>query len=188
MHSYNIPWSESYPNQKYNMWCMISNCTNRWLVSITYDALQHPRVFPIRTSNIGHISIPSCTTSHLHSRHRQKENVTSMISKNFRTSNWPRLNHVRYISKPKVSVPSAQEMLDPSVHYPILCHHLVRSLVQHKVMICHVYIQGASVHVPANNCVPITRGPTESFLSAYEILDTSAHYPILYHPSIWSTA
>ena len=40
---------------------------------------------------------------------------------------WPRPNHVGYIPKPTGSVLSTQEILDPSVHYPVLDHHLESS-------------------------------------------------------------
>ena len=37
---------------------------------------------------------------------------------------WLRPNHIRYIPRPTGSILSTQEILDPSVHYPVLDHHI----------------------------------------------------------------
>ena len=46
---------------------------------------------------------------------------------------WLRPNHVRYIPRTTGSILSTQEILDPSVHYPVLYHHLESSSYQMEV-------------------------------------------------------
>ena len=50
---------------------------------------------------------------------------------------WLCPKHVRYIPRPTGSVLSTQEILDPSVHYPELYHHLESSPYPNADLICH---------------------------------------------------
>ena len=50
---------------------------------------------------------------------------------------WLRPNHEWYIPRPSRSVLSTQDILDPSVHYPVLYHHLESSPFPKAGLICH---------------------------------------------------
>ena len=67
---------------------------------------------------------------------------------------WLRPNHVRYIQRPTGSVLSTQEILDPSVHYPVLYHHLKSSPYPKACLICHAWFK--ELLYQENGCVPIT--------------------------------
>ena len=69
---------------------------------------------------------------------------------------WLRPNRVRYIPRPTGSVLSTQEILDPSVHYPVLYHHLKSSPYPKAGLICHAWFK--ELLYQENGCVPITYG------------------------------
>ena len=69
---------------------------------------------------------------------------------------WLCPNHVRYIPRPTWSVLSTQEILDPSVQYQVLYHHLESSLYVRAGLICHEILKEL-LH-KKNGCVPITNG------------------------------
>ena len=69
---------------------------------------------------------------------------------------WLRLNHVRYISRPTASILSAKEILDPSIHYPVLDHHLESSTCPTEAMICHEWYK--ELLYREDGCVQITFG------------------------------
>ena len=50
---------------------------------------------------------------------------------------WLRRNHVHYIPRPTGSVLSTQEILDPSVQYPVLYHRIESSPFLKAGLICH---------------------------------------------------
>ena len=94
-----------------------------------------------------------------------------------------RPNQVRYIPRPTGCVLSTQEILDPSVHYPVLYHHLESSPYPKAGLICHAWFK--ELLYQENCCVPITYGTFQdpqglSVLSTQEILDPSVHYTVLY--------
>ena len=65
-------------------------------------------------------------------------------------------NHVRYIPKPTGCVLSAQEILDPSVQYPVLYHHLESSPYPKAGLTCHAWFK--ELLFQESGCVPITYG------------------------------
>ena len=69
---------------------------------------------------------------------------------------WLRPNHVRNIPRPTGSVLSTQEILDPSVHYPVLYHHLELSPYPKAGLICHARFK--ELLYQENGCVQITYG------------------------------
>ena len=69
---------------------------------------------------------------------------------------WLHPNHVRYIPRPTGSVLSTQEILDPSVHHPVLYHHLESSPYPKAGLVCHAWFKELLYLV--NGCVPITCG------------------------------
>ena len=96
---------------------------------------------------------------------------------------WLRPNNVWYFPRPTGSVLSTQEILDPSVQYPVLYHHLESSPYPKADLICHAWFK--ELLYQANGLSPnhvryIPR-PTGSVLSTQEILDPSVYYPVLYH-------
>ena len=96
---------------------------------------------------------------------------------------WLRPKHVRYIPRPTGSVLFTQEILDLSVHYPVLYHHLESSPYPKAGPICHARFKELLYQrkwLRSNHIQYIPR-PTGSVLSTQEILDPSVHYPVLYH-------
>ena len=81
-----------------------------------------------------------------------------------------------------VCVPSALQILDPSVHNPILEQSIFWALAQ--LIDMPWMIHGCTISM--NGCVPnhtwLTSRPTNPTLSAQEISHTSVHYPILEQP------
>ena len=69
---------------------------------------------------------------------------------------WLRSNQVRYIPRPTGSVLSTQEILDPSVHCPVLHHHLESSPYTKAGLIWHASFK--ELLYQENGCVPITYG------------------------------
>ena len=96
---------------------------------------------------------------------------------------WLRPNHVRCIPRPSGSILCTQEILDPSVHYPVLDHHLESSPYPTGTSDLPRMIQRAIVPEKwlRPNHVRYIRIPTGSVLSTQEILDPSVHYPVLDH-------
>ena len=80
------------------------------------------RVCPIHTRNIGPIGRLSSTISPpwIESLPKGRFHIPCMIQRATVPGKWLRLNHVRYIPRPIGSVLSTQEILEPSVHYPVL--------------------------------------------------------------------
>ena len=69
---------------------------------------------------------------------------------------WLCHNPVRYNPKPTGSVLSTQEILDPSVHYPVVDQHLESSPYPKAGLICHEWFKERLCQ--ENGCVPITYG------------------------------
>ena len=67
---------------------------------------------------------------------------------------WLRPNHLRNIPRPTGSVLSTQEILDPSVNYPVLYHHLELNPYPKAGLICHALFK--ELLYQENGCVPIT--------------------------------
>ena len=141
------------------------------------------RVCPMHTRNIGPIGplssiIPS---PWVESVPKGRFHMPCMIQRATVPGKWLRLNHVRYIPRPIGSVLSTQEILDPSVHYPVLYHHLESSPYPKAGFICDVWFKELLYQdkwLRPNHVWYIPR-PTWSVLSTQEILDPSVHYPVL---------
>ena len=69
---------------------------------------------------------------------------------------WLRPNHIGYITIPTGSVLSTQEILDPSVYYPVLYYHLESSPYPKADLICHAWFK--ELLYQESGCVPITYG------------------------------
>ena len=67
-----------------------------------------------------------------------------------------RPNHVQYIPKPTRCVLSEQEILDPSVQYPVLYHHLESSPYAKAGLICHAWFK--ELLYKEKGSVPMTYG------------------------------
>ena len=95
-------------------------------VRITYGNSKTLRVCPIHTSNIGPISPLSSTipSPWIESLPKGRSHMPCAIQRATVPGNWLRPNHVQNIPRPRGSVLSPQKILDPSVHYPVLYHHL----------------------------------------------------------------
>ena len=116
------------------------------------------RVCPIHTRNIGLIgplssSIPS---PWIESLPKGRSDMPCMIQRTTVPGKWLRPNLIRYIRRPTGSVLSTQEILDPSVHYPVLYHHLESSPYAKAELICHAWFK--ELLYQGNGCVPITYG------------------------------
>ena len=87
------------------------------------------RVCPIHTRNIGPIGPLTITilSPWIESLPKGRFHIPCMIQRAIVPGKWLRLNHIRYIPRPIGSVLSTQEILEPSVHYPVLYHHLESS-------------------------------------------------------------
>ena len=115
-------------------------------------------VCPIDTGNIGTIGPLSSTipSPWIESLPEGRFNMPCMIQRATVPGKWLRPNHVRYIPRPTGSVLSTQEILDPSVHYPVLYHHLESSPYPKAGLICHAWFK--ELLYQENGCVPITYG------------------------------
>ena len=116
------------------------------------------RVCAIHTRNIGSIgplssSIPS---PWIESLPKGRSHMPCAIQRATVPGRWQRPNHVQYIPRPTGSVLSTQEILDPSVHYPVLYHHLELSPYPKAGLICHA--QFKELLYLENVSVPITYG------------------------------
>ena len=80
------------------------------------------RVCPIHTRNIGLIGPLSSTipAPWIGSLHKGRSHMPCMIQRATEPGKWLRPNHVRYIPRSTGSVLCTPEILDPSVHYPVL--------------------------------------------------------------------
>ena len=100
-----------------------SYCTRKMAASQsrTVHSKTH-RVCPIHTRHIGPIGpLSSTILSHwIESLPKGKFHMSCMIQRATVPGKWLRPNHVRYIPRPTGSVLSTQEILDSSVHYPVL--------------------------------------------------------------------
>ena len=101
----------------------------------------------------------------------------------------------REIPRPTGSVLSTQEILDPSVYYPVLYHHLESSPYPKAGLICSAWFK--ELLYKENGCVPITYGTFQdpqglsyphkkywthrSNIQYYTITLNRVQYPVLYH-------
>ena len=138
-----------------------SYCTRKMAASQsrTVHSKTH-RVCPIHTRNIGPIGPLSSTipSPWIESLHKGRSHMTCGIQRATLPGKWLRPNYVRYIPRPTGSVLSTQEILDPSVHYPVLYHHLESSPFPKAGLICHARFKELHVLYQENGCVPITYG------------------------------
>ena len=111
-----------------------------------------------------------------------------ILKKPYCTSKWLRLDQVRHIPRPTVFKLSAQEILDPLAHCPIIDKPFIRALAQLQAWYVmdawKGYCTRKWLHPNHVQCIP---RPTVSALSAQKA-GTSAHYPILDQPFIWALA
>ena len=116
------------------------------------------RVCPIHTRNIGPIGPFSSTIQSpwIESLPKGRSHMPCVIQRVTVPGKWLRLNHVRYIVRPIGSVLSTQEILDPSVHYPVLYHHIELSPYPKAGLICHERLK--ELLYQENGCVQITYG------------------------------
>ena len=116
------------------------------------------RVCPIHTRNIGPIGPLSSTipSTWIESLPKGRCHMPCMIQRATVPGKWLRPNHVPYVPRPTRSVLSTQEILDPSVHYPVLYHHLESSPYTKADLICHAWFK--ELLYQENGCVPITYG------------------------------
>ena len=116
------------------------------------------RVCPIHTRNIGPIGPLSSTipSPWIESLPKGRFHMPCTIQRATVPGKWLRPNHVRYITRPTGSVLSTQEILDPSVYYPVLYHHLESSPYPKAGFICHARFK--ELLYQENGCVPITYG------------------------------
>ena len=115
-------------------------------------------VCPIHTRNIGPIcplssAIPSPWIGPLPNG---RSHMPCMVQGATVQGKWLRPNHVRYIPRTTGSVLSTQEILYPSVHYPVLYHRLESSLYHKAGLICHAWFK--ELLYQKNGCVPTTYG------------------------------
>ena len=102
-------------------------------------------------------------------------------SKSYFTSKSLRLSHVQYLWRPIGYVLSAQEMLDPSLHYSVIHYYLPSIPCQTEWSEMAWMIQRASVlgkwlHP---NHVWYTPRPTGYDISTHKKMGPSPHYPVL---------
>ena len=116
------------------------------------------RVCPIPTRNIGLIGPLSSTipSPWIESLHKGRSHMPCMIQRATVPGIWLRPNHIRNIPRPTGSLLSTQEILDPSIHYPVLYHHLESSTYPKAGLICLAWFM--QLLCQENGCVPITYG------------------------------
>ena len=136
-----------------------SYCTRKMAASQsrTVHSKTH-RVCPIHTRNIGPIGPLSSTLTSpwIESLPKGRSHMPCMIQRATVLGKWLRPNHVRYIPRPTGSVLSTQDILDPSVHYPVLYYHIEWGPYPKASFICHVWFK--ELLYQENGCVPITYG------------------------------
>ena len=116
------------------------------------------RPCPIHTRNIGPIGPISSTipSPWIESLPKGRSDMPCMIQRATVPGKWLRPNHIWYIPRPTGSVLSTLEILDPSVQYPVLYHHLESSPYAKAGLICHAWFK--ELLYQDNGCVPITNG------------------------------
>ena len=127
-------------------------------VPITYSTYQTHRVCPIHTRNIGPIGPISSTipSPWIESLPKGRSHMLCIFQRATVPGKWLRPNHVRYIPRPTGSVLSTQEILDSSVHYPVVYHHIESSPKPKAGQICRAWLK--ELLYRENGCVPITYG------------------------------
>ena len=87
------------------------------------------RVCHIHTRNIAPIGPLSSTrpSPWIEPLTRGRSDMPRKIERASVPGKWLRPNHVRYIPRPTGYVLSTQKTLDPSIHYPVLDHHIESS-------------------------------------------------------------
>ena len=126
------------------------------------------RVCPINKRNVGPIGPISSTipSSWIQPLPKGRADMPWMIQWATVPGKCLRRNHVRYIPRPTGSVLSKQKILDPSVQYPVLNHHLESSPYPKAGLICHYYwkryctwkiaaFQSSTVHSKTHSVCPI---------------------------------
>ena len=115
-------------------------------------------VCTIHTRNIGPIGPLSSTipSPWIESLPKGRSHMPCAIQRATVPGKWLRPNHVRYIPRTTGSVLSTQEILDPSVHYPVLYYHLESCPYPKACLICNARFK--ELLYQKNGCVPITYG------------------------------
>ena len=116
------------------------------------------RVCPINIRNIVPIdqlssNIPSPSIEPLP---KDRSGMKWMIQGATTPGKWLCPNHVRCIPRPTGSVLTTQAILDPSVNYPALYHHLESSTYRTAGLICYEWLK--ELLYQENHCVLITYG------------------------------
>ena len=155
------PWIESLPRGRSHMPCAIQRATVPKKMAAFQSHTVHSkthRVCPIHTRNFGPIAPLSSTilSPWIESLPKGRSHMPCAIQRATVPEKWLRPNHVWYILRPTGSVLSTQEILDPSVHYPVLYHHLESSPYPKAGLICHARFK--ELLYWKNACVPITYG------------------------------
>ena len=147
-----------------------SYCTRKMAVSQsrTIHSKTH-RVCPIHTRNIGPIDPLSSTipSPWIESIPKGRSHMPWAIQRATVPGKWLRPNHVRYIPRPTGSVLSTQKILDPSIHYPVLYHHLESSPYQKAGLIQYGWFK--ELLYQENGCVPITYGTFQDIFQYFTI-------------------
>ena len=155
------PWIESLPKGRSHMPCAIQRATVPRKMAASQSRTVHSkthRVCPIHTRNIGPIGPLSSTipSPWIESLPKGRSHMPCAIQRATVPRKWLRPNHVQYIPRPTGSVLSTQEIFDPSVHYPVLYHHLKSNPYPKTGLICHARFK--ELLYQENGCVPITYG------------------------------
>ena len=155
----NLNWVFTQRQVWYAMHDSKSYCTRKMAASQsrTVHSKTHS-VCPIDTRNIGPIgpissTIPSPWIEFLH---QGRSDMPCMIQRATVQGKWLSPNHVRYIPRPTGYYLSTQEILDPSVQYPVLYHHHESSPNSKAGLICHAWLK--KLLYQENGCAPITCG------------------------------
>ena len=119
------------------------------------------RVYPIHTRSIGPIGPIASTipSPWIESLRKGMSLMPCMIQRATAPGKWLRPNLVRCIPRHKGSVLSTQQILDLSVHYPVLYHHLQSNPYPKAGFICHAWF--IELLCQENGCVPITYGKVQ---------------------------
>ena len=125
--------------------------------SLTVHCNTH-RYSPINTRNIGHIGPISSTKPSIwiESLRKGRSDMTCMIQRAIVPRKLLHPNHIRHIPRPTGSLLSTQEILHPSVQYPVIYHHLESSPYAKAGLICNAWFK--ELLCQENGCVPITYG------------------------------
>ena len=152
-----LNWALTQRHVWYAMHDLKGYCTRKMAASQSHmvHSKTH-RVCPIHTRNIGPIGpISSTIPSHwIESLPKRGSHMPCMIQRATVPGQWLCPYRVRYIQRPTVSVQSTQEILDPSVHYLVLYHHLESSPYPKAGLICHAWFK--ELLYQEHGCVPIT--------------------------------